>query len=58
MATTVARIPTSFKSQSTLLDELKAKDLTEGICQALREVKMIEEGKLKAKSIDELFDEL
>ena len=33
-------------------------DRTEGICQGLREVKMIKEGKLKAKSADELFDEL
>ena len=33
-------------------------DRTEGICQGLREVKMRQEGKLKAKSADELFDEL
>lgn len=33
-------------------------DRTEGICQGLREVKMIKGGKLKAKSADELFDEL
>ena len=33
-------------------------DLLEGIWQGLREVKMIKEGKLKAKSADELFDEL
>lgn len=33
-------------------------DRTEGICQGLRKVKMIKEGKLKAKSADELFDEL
>lgn len=33
-------------------------DLTERICQALQEVKLIREGKLKAKSIDELLDEL
>ena len=33
-------------------------DRTEGICQGLREVKTIKEGKLKAKSADELFDEL
>ena len=33
-------------------------DRTEEICQGLREVKMIKEGKLKAKFADELFDEL
>ena len=33
-------------------------DRTEGISQGLREVKMIKEGKLEAKSADELFDEL
>ena len=33
-------------------------DLTERICQALREVKMIESGQLKAKTIDDLIDEL
>ena len=33
-------------------------DRTEAICQGLREVKMIKEGKTKAKSADELFDEL
>jgi antitoxin (DNA-binding transcriptional repressor) of toxin-antitoxin stability system len=33
-------------------------DLTGKICQALREVKMMREGKLKAKTIDELLDEL
>ena len=33
-------------------------DRTEGICQGLREVKMIKKGKLKAKSADELFDEI
>ena len=32
--------------------------LLERICQGLREVKMIKEGKLTAKSADELFDEL
>lgn len=84
MATTVARIPTSFRFQSTLLDELKAKakesnrslnnyvesllisilhpakpkDLTEGICQGLREVKMMQEGKIKELSMDDLLDEL
>ena len=34
------------------------RDITEGICQGLREVKMIKDGKLKSKSADELFDEL
>ena len=33
-------------------------DRTEEICQGLRAVKMIKEGKLEAKSADELFDEL
>ena len=33
-------------------------DLTSRICKALYEVKMIREGKLKAKTVDELFDEL
>lgn len=33
-------------------------DLTGKICQALREVKMMREGKLKAKTIDDLLDEL
>lgn len=33
-------------------------DRTEEICQGLHEVKMIKEGKLKAKSADELFDDL
>ena len=33
-------------------------DRTEEICQGLREVKMIKEGKLEAKSADELFDEI
>lgn len=33
-------------------------DRTEEICQGLREVKMIKEGKIKTKSADELFDEL
>lgn len=41
-------------STSTRIDTA----LLEGICQGLREVKMIKEGKLKAKSADELFDEL
>lgn len=45
----------------TILFEIipqKSFDRTEGICQGLREVKMIKEGKLEAKSADELFDEL
>lgn len=33
-------------------------DLTSRMCRALYEVKMIREGKLKAKTADELFDEL
>lgn len=36
----------------------KANNITSRICQALREVKMIKEGKLKVKSIDELLDGL
>ena len=45
----------------TILFEIipqKSIDRTEGICQGLREVKMIKEGKLTAKTADELFDEL
>ena len=45
----------------TILFEIipqKSIDRTKGICQGLREVKMIKEGQLKAKSADELFDEL
>lgn len=33
-------------------------DRTNDICQSLREVKMIKDGKLKAKTADELYDEL
>lgn len=33
-------------------------DLTERICQALREVKLMQEGKIKELSMDELLDEL
>ena len=33
-------------------------DYTEGICQGLREVRMIKDGKLQAKSVDDLIDEL
>ena len=33
-------------------------DRTEAICQGLREVRMIKDGKLKSKSADELFNEL
>ncbi len=33
-------------------------DLTERICQGLREVKMVRDGKMKAKSIQEVLDEL
>lgn len=33
-------------------------DLTSRICKALCEVKMIRDGKLKAKTVDELFEEL
>jgi len=36
----------------------KANNITSRICQALREVKMIKEGKLKVKSMDELLDGL
>jgi hypothetical protein len=45
----------------TILLEVVAKqsvDHTEGICQGLQEVRMIKDGKLKAKSADELFNEL
>lgn len=33
----------------------RANNITSRICQALREVKLIKEGKLKAKTIDELL---
>ena len=33
-------------------------DLTERICQALQEVKQIEDGKLEAESMDNLLDTL
>ena len=33
-------------------------ELTEGICQALREVKLIREGKLQGKSMEEFLNEL
>lgn len=33
-------------------------DITEEICQGLREVKMMKEGKLKELSMDDLLDEL
>lgn len=33
-------------------------DLTERICQAIREVKLMREGKIKELSMDELLDEL
>ncbi len=33
-------------------------DRTESICQGLREIRMIKDGKLKNKSADELFNEL
>lgn len=36
----------------------KANNITSRICQALHEVKMIKRGKLKAKTMDELLDEL
>ncbi len=36
----------------------KAYNITSRICQALHEVKMIKEGKLKAKTMDELLDGL
>ncbi len=44
----------------TILFEViqQPRDLTEEICQGLREVRMIKDGKLKPKSADELFDEL
>lgn len=34
------------------------RDLTGSICQALREVKMMKEGKIKELSMDDLLDEL
>ena len=36
----------------------KANNFTVRICQALHEVKLIKEGKLIAKTMDELLDEL
>lgn len=48
---------TTIKTKSSASIRIDT-DLLEEICQGLREVKMIKEGKLKAKSADELFDEL
>lgn len=36
----------------------QSRDLTERICQALHEVKMMQEGKSKELSMDALLDEL
>ena len=57
----------SIRIDTDLLNTLKSNakkdnrsfsNYMEGICQGLREVKMIKDGKLKSKSADELFDEL
>lgn len=48
---------TTIKTKSSASIRIDT-DLLEGICQGLREVKMIKEGQLKVKSADELFDEL
>ena len=53
----VSNMSTTIKTKSSASIRIDT-DLLEGICQGLREVKMIKEGKLKAKSADELFDEL
>lgn len=51
-----------FKKHKSLLSikggNNKANDITSHICQALCEVRLIEEGKLKAQTMDELLDEL
>ena len=66
MSTTIkTQSSASIRSLSNYLETIlfeiipqKSIDRTEGICQGLREVKMIKEGKLQAKSADDLFDEL
>ena len=47
-------------SDEILLDAVSKRsvDRTDGICQGLREVRMIKDGKLKSKFADELLDEL
>lgn len=51
-----------FKKYKSLLSirgsNNRAKGITSHICQALCEVRLIEEGKLKAQTMDELLDEL
>ncbi len=41
-----------------VIAQQQPQDITEGICQGLREVKMMKEGKLKELSMDDLLDEL
>ena len=49
----------SIHGSNTANDAVSSKeDLTSRLCKALYEVKMIREGKLKAKTADELFEEL
>ena len=50
----------SFKITPVTEDDtlMNKSDLTERVCAALREVKMIEDGVLKPKTLDELIDEL
>ena len=43
---------------TTLFPIKRKKDLTKSICNARHEVQLIKEGKLKAKSINELIAEL
>ncbi len=41
-----------------VIAQQQPQDITEGICQGLREVKMMKEGKLKELSMDDLLNEL
>lgn len=44
--------------QSKECTQQQPQDLTESICQALREIKMMKEGKIKELSMDDLLDEI
>ena len=50
----------AFKSEKHVHNDIVTNkpDLTERICQAIREVKLMREGKIKELSMDELLDEL
>lgn len=44
--------------QSNEGTQQQPRDLTGSICQALREIKMMKEGKIKELSMDDLLDEI